>query len=170
MSPTTKWIIVRIIISTLYLTAGWVLFTGSIEPSSLLMGGSFALLVAALTYDSFIAESEAAWKSLIPRLHWGIAYLFILIYRLYASSFLVFFSMVSRRYNPRVVHFRTRLRSDIARAAVATSITMTPGTITLELDEDHLLVHWLDSKTRHSRYAGELVKGGFEGVLRRIWG
>lgn len=170
MSPATKWIIVRIVITTLYLVAGWILFTGSLEPRSLMMGGSFALLVAVLTYDSFIAESEAAWKSLVPRLHWGVAYVFILLYRLYASSFLVFFSMVTRRYNPRVVHFRTRLRSEIARAAVATSITMTPGTITLELDEDHLLVHWLDSKTTHARYAGKLIKGGFEATLRRIWG
>ena len=98
------------------------------------------------------------------------AYLFILLYKLYVSSFQVFLSMITRRYNPRVVHFRTRLRSEIARSAVATSITMTPGTMTLELDEDHLVVHWLDSKTTHSRYAGELIKGGFEGVLRKIWG
>lgn len=170
MTPRTKWVIVRIILTTLYLLAGWLLFTGSLEAVSLLIGASFALIVAVLTYDSFIAESEAAWKSLVPRLHWGIAYLIILLYRLYLASFQVFFSMITRRYNPRVVHFRTRLRSEIARSAVATSITMTPGTITLELDEDHLIVHWLDSKTTHSRYAGKLIKGGFEPVLRRIWG
>mgnify|MGYP006284862083 FL=1 len=170
MTSRTKWIVVRIVITSLYLLAGWILFTGSFDLYSLILGASFSLLVAALTYDSFIAESEAAWKSLVPRLHWGVAYLFILLYRLYLSSFQVFFSMITRRYNPRVVHFRTRLRSEIARSAVATSITMTPGTMTLELDEDHLVVHWLDAKTTHSRYAGELVKGGFEGVLRRIWG
>lgn len=170
MTSRTKWIVVRIIITTFYLLAGWILFTGSFDITSLVLGASFSLIVAVLTYDSFIAESEAAWKSLVPRLHWGIAYLFILLYRLYLSSFQVFFSMITRRYNPRVVHFRTRLRSEIARSAVATSITMTPGTMTLELDEDHLVVHWLDAKTTHSRYAGELVKGGFEGVLRRIWG
>ncbi len=170
MTSRTKWIIVRIVITSFYLLAGWILFTGSFDLYSLILGASFSLLVAALTYDSFIAESEAAWKSLVPRLHWGVAYLFILLYRLYLSSFQVFFSMITRRYNPRVVHFRTRLRSEIARSAVATSITMTPGTMTLELDEDHLVVHWLDAKTTHSRYAGELVKGGFEGVLRRIWG
>lgn len=170
MTSRTKWIVVRIIITTFYLLAGWILFTGSFDLSSLLLGASFALVVALLTYNSFIAESEAAWKSLVPRLHWGVAYLFILLYKLYVSSFQVFFSMITRRYNPRVVHFRTRLRSEIARSAVATSITMTPGTMTLELDEDHLVVHWLDSKTTHSRYAGELIKGGFEGVLRKIWG
>lgn len=170
MTSRTKWIVVRIIITTFYLLAGWILFTGAFDISSLVLGASFAFLVAILTYDSFIAESEAAWKSLVPRLHWGVAYLFILIYKLYLSSFQVFFSMITRRYNPRVVHFRTRLRSEIARSAVATSITMTPGTMTLELDEDHLVVHWLDSKTTHSRYAGELIKGRFEGVLRRIWG
>lgn len=170
MTSRTKWVIVRIIITTLYLLGGWVLFTGSIALESIILGASSALLVALLTYDSFIDESEAAWKSLIPRIHWGIAYLLVLLYRLYLSSFEVLFSVLLGRYRPRVVHFRTRLRSDIARAAVATSITMTPGTMTLELDDDHLVVHWLDSKTTHSRYAGKLIKGGFEASLRRIWG
>ena len=170
MTSQGKWRIVRIVITTLYLLGGWILFTGSFEIDSIIIGASSALFVAILTYDSFIVESEAAWKSLIPRLHWGIGYLFVLLYRLYLSSFQVLFSMVFGRYNPRVVHFRTRLRSDIARSAVATSITMTPGTITLELDDDHLVVHWLDAKTTHSRYAGRLIKGGFEGVLKRIWG
>ena len=170
MTSEAKWRIARVVITTFYLLGGWILFTGSLEVESLIIGASSALLVAILTYDSFIAESEAAWKSLIPRIHWGVAYLFILLYRLYLSSFDVFFSMITRRYNPRVVHFRTRLRSDIARSAVATSITMTPGTMTLELDDDHLVVHWLSAKTTHSRYAGDLVKGGFEATLRRIWG
>jgi multicomponent Na+:H+ antiporter subunit E len=31
------------------------------------------------------------------------------------------------------------------------------------------VVHWLDSVTTHSRYAGELVKGTLEKVARRIW-
>ncbi|MFP4330733.1 MAG: Na+/H+ antiporter subunit E [Alkalispirochaetaceae bacterium] len=170
MTSRTKWIVVRIVITTLYLLGGWILFTGSLDLDSVLLGASSALLVAVLTYDSFIDESEAAWKSLIPRLHWGIAYLLILLFRLYLSSFQVLFSALFGLYRPRVVHFRTRLRSEIARAAVATSITMTPGTITLELDDDHLIVHWLDATTTHSRQAGKLIKGGFEASLGRIWG
>ena len=170
MNSQTKWAIVRVIITTGYLLAGWILFTGSVALDSLAMGGAFAFLVALLTYDSFIAETEAAWRSLLPRLHWGVAYLLVLMWELYRSSFALSWMIVTGRYNPRVVHFRTRLRTDIARAAVATSITVTPGTVTLEMDEDHLIVHWIHATTRHSRHAGDLIKGRVESVLRRLWG
>jgi multicomponent Na+:H+ antiporter subunit E len=52
---------------------------------------------------------------------------------------------------------------------ISGSITLTPGTITLELTDDHLVVHWLNAETTHSRFAGELIKGGFERLLRKIW-
>ena len=71
--------------------------------------------------------------------------------------------------NPRIVHFRTRLSSKFARVILANSITLTPGTLTLDLDEDHLVVHWVDAKTTHSHYAGRLIKGHFESWLKRIW-
>ncbi len=170
MTSATKWAIVRVLITTVYLMAGWILFTGSVSLESVLMGVAFAGVVALLTFDSFIVESEASWKSLVPRLHWAVAYLALLLWKIYQSSFAVAWLILSGRYQPRVVHFRTRLRSDIARAALATSITVTPGTVTLEMNEDHLIVHWLDASTSHSRYAGKLITGWMEPALRKLWG
>ena len=88
---------------------------------------------------------------------------------MYIASFQVLFNVMRGDINPRVVHFRTRLRSDVARVILANSITLTPGTITLNLDDDHLIVHWLDAKTLHSKYAGELIKGDFEALLKRVF-
>jgi multicomponent Na+:H+ antiporter subunit E len=73
------------------------------------------------------------------------------------------------KIDPGIVHFRTRLKSDLARVILTNSITLTPGTITLDLNDDHLVVHWLDAKTSHSGYAGEMIKGRFERMLKRIW-
>jgi multicomponent Na+:H+ antiporter subunit E len=42
---------------------------------------------------------------------------------------------------PGVVHFRTGLRSPAARTLLATSITLVPGTITLNVDGDEFIVH-----------------------------
>jgi multicomponent Na+:H+ antiporter subunit E len=72
--------------------------------------------------------------------------------------------------SPRIVHFRTRLRSDFARMVLSNSITFTPGTITLDLNDDHLTVHWFFCNTLHAKAAGEEVKGRMEGFLRRVWG
>lgn len=164
-----RWQVIRTAITTVYLMIGWLLFSGSFDLYSLLVGAAFSLLVAVLTYDAFIVESEAAVRSLAPRPHWGVVFLALLLVKIYVASFRVLFLVLQRRINPRVVHFRTRLRSDIARVVLANSLTLTPGTVALELDDDHLIVHWLDAATTHSRFAGELIKGDMERVLQRIW-
>lgn len=169
MTAETKWAAVRVVITTLYLMLGWVLFTGTLHRETLLLGVAFALITALATYDSFIVESEASWKSLLPRVHWAIAFVVLLLFSVYRSSFQTAWLIIRRRHNPRVVHFRTRLRSDIARAAMATSITVTPGTVTLEMNEDHLIVHWMNATTSHSRQAGTLIKGRLETALQRLW-
>ncbi|MFO7850191.1 MAG: Na+/H+ antiporter subunit E [Spirochaetia bacterium] len=169
MTSSVKWAIVRIVLTTLYLFGGWLLFTGSLEPVTLYMGAGFSFLVAAGTYKIFIDDSEGARRDLLPRAHLLVLYFFLLLYKLYAASFKTAFSVLRGSYNPRVVHFRTRLNSDLARSVVSGSLTLTPGTMTLELTDDHLVVHWLDAATTHSRYAGEIIKGSFEKLLRRIW-
>jgi multicomponent Na+:H+ antiporter subunit E len=169
VASPVKWAVVRIFLTTLYLFAGWLLFTSSIEPRSLLMGAAFSLLIAMATFKLFIDDNEGARRSLLPRVHMLAVYLLLLLYSVYAAGFRTAFAVLGGRYSPRVVHFRTRLSSDIARSVLAGSITLTPGTITLELTEDHLVVHWMNAKTTHSRYAGELIKGTLEKILRRIW-
>ncbi len=164
-----RWKLVRIVITAFYLSIGWVLFSGSFTVFSIVAGLFFSLTVAVLTYDAFIDESESSRRALLPSLHWGGVYVVYLLFRVYVSSFRVMVLVFRRTMDPRIVHFRTRLRSDVARVALATSITLTPGTITLELDDDHLIVHWLDSRTGHSKHAARAISGGMERYLRRIW-
>lgn len=169
MRVHSRWKLVRILFTTVWLYGGWLLYTGSLEIVSLGIGAGASLLVALATYDLFIAEHEAARKSLLVRIHYGIVYLLYLLAQMYLSSFAVLINILRGNINPRVVHFRTRLHSDLARVLLATSITLTPGTISLELQEDHLIVHWLDAKTIHSKYAGMLIKGKMETLLRRVF-
>ena len=169
MTPPRKWKIVRIILSTFYLTAGWLLFAGAMNWRILALGAAFSFIVALLSYDFFIVEGEADRRSLLPRFYLMGFYFLYLVYKMYYAGFQVFWLILTRKINPRVVHFRTRLKSDIARVVLANSITLTPGTIVLVLDDDHLIVHWLDAKTSHSRHAGDLIKGAFENILKRIW-
>ncbi len=59
--------------------------------------------------------------------------------------------------------FRTALKSRAARAALANSITLTPGTITVSLEGDEFLVHALTRKI-----AGKLEGSIFEKLLARM--
>ena len=169
MNPRTKWAIVRFLMTTVSLMGGWILFTWSVEPGSLLAGLAASLLVSYITYSIFIDEEEAGRRAHLPRPHVFLVFLAVLVFNMYVASFQVLWHIIRGRIKPGIVHFRTRLRSDIARVALTHSITLTPGTVTVLLDDDHLIVHWLEAKTTHSRYAGNLIKGVYEELLKRVW-
>jgi multicomponent Na+:H+ antiporter subunit E len=169
MNVFLKWKIIRIVMTVFYLMAGWLLFTGTVAAVPVLLGLCFSTIVAFLTYHLFIDVHEVERRALIPRLYLLIAYLVLIMAKVYIASFRIAWRVVSGNITPRIVHFRSRLRSDLARVALANSITLTPGTLTLDLDEDHLIVHWLDAPTTHSGYAARLIAGPFERWLKKIW-
>ncbi len=169
MTPLGKWKLTRILFTIVYLMAGWLLFTGSVNPVSLALGFGFSTLIALWTYGLFFDEQEAERRSILPRFHLLIVFVLVLLVKMYIASFQVVWYIIRGRVNPRIVHFRTRLKSDTARVMLGNAITMTPGTITIDLDQDHLIVHWLEARTTHSGYAGKLIKGTFEKLLKRIW-
>ncbi|QQO10992.1 Na+/H+ antiporter subunit E [Breznakiella homolactica] len=169
MDAGKKWRLFRLFFTFIILFLCWFLFSGSGDLYSFFVGFAGALIMASLSYDVFIEEFEAGRRSVIPRFFPALIFGFQLIIAMYASSFRVLGALFHRKLNPRVVHFRSRLHSDLARVVLAQSITFTPGTVTLELDDDHYIVHWLFATTRHSGRAGEEVKGGLEKSIRRIW-
>jgi len=169
MNLRRRWAFIRFIITFLTMAGGWLLFTWSIDPGSLLAGAAASLVVASLTYTIFVEEQEAGRRAHLFRPHMMIVFLLVLVFNMYVASFQVLYRIIRGKINPGVVHFRTHLKTDIARVAMTSAITLTPGTITLNLDDDHLVVHWLDTRTTHSRYAGELIKGTYEKLLKRVW-
>lgn len=169
MRTEQRWRVTRFFITSTVLYLTWLIFTASVEPFSLIAGAVGSIFVGSLTYDEFIASHEASLNSFMPKPLMLILYLFLLLYSLYASSFTLLGAVFHKRINPRIIHFRTRIKSDLGRMVLSNSITFTPGTITIDLNDDHLIVHWLFCNTSNSRAAGEQVKGRLEGLLRRVW-
>lgn len=60
---------------------------------------------------------------------------------------------------PVMVRVKTRCKSDLAKVIFANSITLTPGTVTVDVEGDELLVHAL--------YASEAEPGAFDEMDRR---
>jgi len=169
MGPEFKWRLIRFTITAIAMFALWLVFTASLEVFSLVTGLGGSLLVAGLTYDIFIPRHQAGINFFVPRPLNLIIYLFLMIFYIYRSSFAVLIAIVTGRVSPRIVHFRTGLKSDMARMMLANSITITPGTITLDLNDDHLTVHWFFASTSHSKVAGNAVKGMMEKHLAKVW-
>ena len=62
--------------------------------------------------------------------------------------------------NPRIVRVKTALKGDLERTIFANSITLTPGTVTIDVQDDVFYVHCL--ATHHQR-------GLLEGRDRVVW-
>ena len=79
-------------------------------------------------------------------------------------------------FNPGIIRVpgSKEITSEYGLAMVANSITLTPGTITLDLSEDdegnnYYYIHWIDVTETDREKAGEIIKGTMEKWIGRIW-
>jgi multicomponent Na+:H+ antiporter subunit E len=159
----------KILITFLFLFGLWILFTFSFDPFSLLLGGIFSLIISTVTYDLFIENGEKVQKGIFPRFEYFLIYFFVVLWEIYLGSFNVVYRVITMRINPGVVKIKTHLKSGFARALLANSITLTPGTVTIDLQDDYLYVHWLTVETDNLHQAARMIKGNYETQLKRIF-
>jgi len=72
--------------------------------------------------------------------------------------------------NPGIVKVRTKLKRPMARLLLANSITLTPGTLTLELEGEWLYIHWVTVDSTDIEAATESIVAGFERYLEVMYG
>ena len=123
----------------------WVLLNGKWTTEIAIVG---VIVCAALyafmcTFMGYSPKQE--WK-LAKRLPKILSYLVYLVGEIFKSSYDTIRLIWSpeMEIQPRLISFRTRLRTDAAKVVLANSITMTPGTITVDVQGDTYLVHCLD--------------------------
>ena len=71
---------------------------------------------------------------------------------------------------PGIVKVQTRLRSRLGRLLLANSITLTPGTITVDTDADLLYIHWISVEATEPEEATRRIVSKFERYLEVICG
>jgi multicomponent Na+:H+ antiporter subunit E len=94
-------------------------------------------------------------------------YLVFLVIEIFKSGWATIKLIVTGRVNPGVVTIHTDLTDPFRRIILANSITLTPGTVTIDCTGQHLTVLWLNCVTEDMDEAGELIKGRLE---RRLMG
>jgi multicomponent Na+:H+ antiporter subunit E len=72
--------------------------------------------------------------------------------------------------NPGIVKIKTKLKSNLGRLVLANSITLTPGTLTIDVIDDTLYIHWIDVSTQDVQKASEEIAAVFEKYLEVICG
>jgi multicomponent Na+:H+ antiporter subunit E len=126
------------------LFAFWVAIAGSLHWQHLLFGVAVIFLVIHANRD--LAFSEREIVVFRPGNLVGLAgYLYFLLVDLVKANVQVAGIVLHPRLpiEPHLVLFRTALRGEAPRTLLANSITITPGTLTVDLHEDVLVVHAL---------------------------
>jgi multicomponent Na+:H+ antiporter subunit E len=141
----------------------WFLFNFNFELRTIVFGVVISIFVSLFTYEVLYDEHGFKFKGV--RLGKLFLYFFILFFEIFKSSFLYVINLFKRNYEPVVFKITLDHLTPIQVAIVANSITLTPGTISIEVINKTIFVMVLaDPNTNHQTLA-KPIKDRFEKFL-----
>jgi multicomponent Na+:H+ antiporter subunit E len=153
--PRLKFIIVML--------ALWFLFNFNLELRTIVFGISISFFVSIFTYE--VLYDENGFKFQGVRFGKLFLYFFILFYEIFKSSILYVINLAKKKYEPVVFKLTLDHLTPIQVAIVANSITLTPGTISIEVVGHTIFVMVLaDPNTSHEALA-KPIRDRFEKFL-----
>lgn len=143
----------------------WVILSGKFDAFHLSLGVISCLIVSFLSADLLFENTrkkgrlKEAWRFL--------KYSFWLLYEIVIANinvaYLALHPKAKELLDPTIITFKSKLKKNISRVSLANSITLTPGTITIRIEDDVFYVHAL------TRNFAQGVPGEMEERLARIF-
>lgn len=148
----------------------WVLLNGTLAPQTLLVGIVAALAIVVFYTDgmSFLSAYRPVPRSFVATFQFLGYFLKELVRSNIALARIVLSPALPIK--PGIVKVRTKLTSPMGRLLLANSITLTPGTLSVELDGDWLYVHWVTVEGTDNDVATAKIVAGFERYLEVMYG
>jgi len=149
----------------------WLLLTWSLDVQALIVGAVIAVLFAFLLSGLLPRHVERLFSPV--RWFWALMHLISLSFWIVVANFDVLYRVVhpNMPIRPGIVKVRTSLKSDEAKTFLANSITLTPGTLTIDIIDDWLYVHWINvhENLEDTEAITRDIAGRFEVTLRRVF-
>ena len=149
----------------------WSFLTWPPDYQHLLIGVLVSGLVSFMTGDMFVKRPHTFKR--LSRYLWFLYYIPLFIWECIKANVDVAYRVVhpDLPINPGIVKVKTTLKSDTGLTFLANSITLTPGTMSVDIDPEggYLYIHWIDVKDEDIQKASEIIVKTFEEILRRIF-
>jgi len=149
----------------------WTFLTWPLDFQHLIIGILVSGFVAFMTGDMFVKRPHIFKHP--SRYLWFLYYIPLFIWECIKANIDVAYrvSHPDLPINPGIVKVKTSLKSDTGLTFLANSITLTPGTMSVDIDRENgfLYIHWIDVKDKDVKKATEIIVKTFEDVLRRIF-
>lgn len=151
----------------------WILLTWTFTVQEI-VAGVLVSLVVALFSAKYLIHNKPFHLFNPVKLFTLIFYsCFVFMWELLKANWDVAKRAFSMKINPGIVRIEADVKSEYAQAMLANSITLTPGTITMDIAEEgdklYYYIHWVDVATTKTDEAGDAIKGTLEKWTRRIW-
>jgi multicomponent Na+:H+ antiporter subunit E len=148
----------------------WLVANNSLAPEIVLTGVLLAALLAFSLAPFSGAYACIRWS---PRVLLNVVlYLGVFLQELVKANIDVLLLVLAPRIHiePGIVEIKTRLKTPMGRLVLANSITLTPGTLVVDIKDDTLFIHWINVTTRDPTAASRQIAGRFEKYLEIIYG
>lgn len=128
----------------------WLIMTASFDFFNLITGLLASSLVCYIIWKPLKAEKflAGAYNKPVTRILYSICFIFVFLKALIYSSFNVASNALTYklRIEPGVIYYTSELKKDFSLVLLAHYITLTPGTLTINIDSDskQFCIHCLD--------------------------
>lgn len=148
----------RFVVTWLVLAAFWIALSGYFDPIHLTFGFVSVTLVSAVS-SRYFAEGASLRRESLGLLR-IVGYAPWLLWQILIANVDVLLRVVGLRpLAPRMVRFKPHLESDFGRVTLANSITLTPGTVTVEVEEDGtFIVHAISHEAAEGVLDGRMAE------------
>lgn len=136
----------------------WIVVTASYQLQSLLLGAVLALLLAYFNQDLFFKREERplfSGRALMLLLRYGLHLIVAIVVASLQVAYLVMHPAMP--ISPGMIRFPLSLQKDLNKAVLANSITLTPGTLTVLIENGEIMVHALTEKNARAVAQWSLV-------------
>jgi len=146
----------------------WLLLTFDLAFPNLIVGMA-ASLICTLIFARYYFSS--VYKFLQPqRWLWFIVYLVVFIWSCIKANLDVAYRVLHPKMpiKPGIVKVKTTLKSDFAKMLLANSITMTPGTLTVDVIGEYFYIHCIYIRSEDPEVYTADILGSFEKYIKKI--
>lgn len=143
------------------LTVFWLMLAWSLHYQQIIVGFAMAWLLVSLNRDILLGKEDR--PQINPKtIFRGGLYLVHLVVAVFIANIEVAKIVLQPKMpiSPGIVKFRSKAKKDLTKVALANSITLTPGTLTIDIEDDIFIIHCL---TRAN--ADDVVDWGMEKKL-----
>lgn len=159
----------RKIILILLSFAVWLLLTWTLNWQNLIVGGLVSIMVGLIFGNLTVSAPAKVFQ--LQRWFWFILYIPVFLWEMAKANLDVAYRVVHPKMpiNPGIVKVKTKIQSDMGRTLLANSITLTPGTFTVDIKDEFLYIHWINVKYQDVDEASKEIVGRFENFLLKIF-